>query len=167
MYPVKLGYDVAIKRIKQLLRNGHNAEALITSVFTVEKVLRRTLKELMVSAGFTSKAANTLLEQIRGFKNIKDVWSCFDPAGESLPTIVGNAHWQTISPSVTMRNKLVHGDRVYNLAECKAQAEKVLKSLEKIEKTFQPRYGYSGWKAFSVRRKSKLHLDPRVKINAT
>ena len=167
MYPVKFGHGVAINRIKRLLTNGHDAEALVTSVFTVEKVMRRTLKELIVSAGFTSKAANILMKQIRGFKNIKDLWACFDPAGENLPAIVGNTNWQAIPQAVTMRNKLVHGERVYALSECKSQAKRVLQALEEMDKIFQSRYGYSGWKAFSIRRKSKLHLDPRVKINAT
>jgi hypothetical protein len=37
MYPVRLGYDTAVTRIRRLMRNDHHAEALITSVFTVEK----------------------------------------------------------------------------------------------------------------------------------
>ena len=101
MYPVRLGHDVAIRRIERLLENGHHAEALVTSVFTIEKVLRRTLKELIVSAGFTSKAANLLMKRFNGFKMTTEVWWCFDPAGEKLPTIIGNRHWQAISPSVT------------------------------------------------------------------
>ena len=32
----------AVKRIKALLKNGHHAEALVTSVFTFEKMMRKT-----------------------------------------------------------------------------------------------------------------------------
>ncbi len=162
MYPARMGHDVAIKRIERLLKNGHHAEALVTSMFTVEKVLRRTLKELIVSAGFTSKAANQLTKYFDGFQKIKEAWWCFDPAGEELPTIIGNQNWEPIRTAATMRNKLVHGERVYSLDECETQAKRLLKSLRHIETTFQARYGYSGWEKNSTRRVSKLHLDPRV-----
>lgn len=163
MYPVRLGHKVAIDRINRLLKNGHYAEALVTSVFTLEKVLRRTLKELIVSAGFTSKSANIFMKRFDGFGKIKDVWPCFDPEGESLPAIVGNQNWQHIPASVEMRNKLVHGARSYQLAACESQARLLLQSLAHVENTFQQRYGYSGWKNNSIRRVSKLHTDPRVK----
>ena len=165
MYPVRLGHDVAIKRIERLLKNGHHAEALVTSMFTVEKVLRRTLKELVVSAGFTSKAANHLTKRFDGFQKIKEAWQCFDPAGETLPTIIGNQNWEPICKAATMRNRLVHGECVYSLDECEIQAKRLLESLRKIETAFQDRYGYSGWKRNSTRRVSKLHVDPRVTIS--
>ena len=41
MYPVKLGYAEAVQRINALIAHGHDAEALITTAFTVEKTLRR------------------------------------------------------------------------------------------------------------------------------
>ncbi len=167
MYPARMGHDVAIKRIERLLKNGHHAEALVTSMFTVEKVLRRTLKELIVSAGFTSKAANQLTKHFDGFQKIKEAWWCFDPAGEALPTIIGNQNWEPKRTAATMRNKLVHGERVYSLDECETQAKRLLKSLRHIETTFQARYGYSGWEKNSTRRVSKLHLDPRVTSSGT
>ena len=167
MYPVRLGHDVAIGRIERLLANGHHAEALVTSVFTVEKVLRRTLKELIVSAGFTSKAANRLMKRFDEFQKTREVWWCFDPAGEALPSIIGTRHWQAISPSVTMRNKLVHGERTYSLSECESRANELLEALRQIESTFQKRYGYSGWNNNSVRRVGKLHVDARVKVSDT
>ena len=37
MYPVRLGYSVAVTRINNLLKNEHDAEALVTSVFTAKK----------------------------------------------------------------------------------------------------------------------------------
>ena len=54
MYPVSLGVNEARSRIEGLLKNGHHAEALLTSVFTVEKTLKRTLKYIMIRRGFTS-----------------------------------------------------------------------------------------------------------------
>ena len=68
MYPVRLGFGTAKKRIVTLVENGHHAEALLTSVFTFEKIIHRTLKQLIVSSGFRSKDAKILLSQIQGFK---------------------------------------------------------------------------------------------------
>lgn len=62
MYPVRLGIDVAKNRINSLIENGHQAEALLTAVFTFEKTLHRTLKQLIVSSGFRSKDANQLIK---------------------------------------------------------------------------------------------------------
>jgi len=103
MYSVRLGFDSAKKRIKKLITNGHHAEALLTSVFTFEKTIHRTLKQLIVSAGFKNKDAKKLLKQIQGFKKQKEIWSCFDPNGKNLPEIIGNKHWQHINKAVEMR----------------------------------------------------------------
>lgn len=61
MYPVSIGYAGAIQRINELLRNGHDAEALVTTAFTIEKTLRRTLRQLVVSAGFRSTDADKIV----------------------------------------------------------------------------------------------------------
>jgi hypothetical protein len=44
MYSVRLGFRTALKRIGALKRNKYNAEALVTSVFTLEKLMRRSLR---------------------------------------------------------------------------------------------------------------------------
>jgi hypothetical protein len=94
--------------------------------------------------------------------NIKKIWPCFDPQHEGLPAIVGNAQWQIIPHAQEMRNKLVHGIRVYELDKCRENAEKMLFALEAIRQAFEQRYGFSGWSTLSVRKKSALHKDPKV-----
>ena len=42
MYSVSLGFESAIARIQSLLDSNFTSEALVTSVFTAEKTLRRT-----------------------------------------------------------------------------------------------------------------------------
>lgn len=162
MYPVKLGYDEAIKRIRTLIQSGHHAEALLTSIFTVEKTLRRMLKQLMVSAGFRSTDANTLCESLRGIEAIKANWPVFDPSHRSLPSMIPNKQWARIAEGIKMRNKLVHGARVFDLAKCKDQAEAVLDGLDALRTEFKNTYGYDGWDRVAVRRKSQLHTDPKV-----
>lgn len=164
MYPVKLGFDRAKNRIKNLIKNGHHAEALLTSVFTFEKILHRTLKQLMVSAGFRSKDANLLLKKTQGFNNQKEIWTIFEPNNRKLPEIIGNKHWQHIGKAVKMRNDLVHGARVYNLAECMETANQILVLLDQTVDRFNQEYGYDGWRRVSVRIKAVLHSDPKISV---
>jgi hypothetical protein len=113
MYPIKLGFDEALNRIDALLKNEHNAEALVTSVFTLEKLMRRCLRVAILARGFTSKHADDLLDR-KGFYDLKDLWEVFDVDHRELHSIIGNANWQYVPEAVTMRNKLVHGQQVYN-----------------------------------------------------
>jgi len=163
MYSVRLGYDKAVARIRNLIKNGHYAEALVTSVFTIEKTLCRTLKQLIVSSGFPSRYADVILKQFQGLDKIKKVWPCFDPNNEGLPSIIGDANWQIIPQAQTMRNKLVHGERVYTLNECHKTAVDMLSALDATREAFNLRYGFDGWSTLSVRIRSALHKDPRVK----
>ena len=156
MYPVSLGVNEARSRIEGLLKNGHHAEALLTSVFTVEKTLKRTLKYIMIRRGFTSGHADKLLDRYKGLAALRDVWSCFDTESKGLPELVGDEHWRRLPEAQTMRNKLVHGERVYKLADCRVLAEYVLASLGRITSVFRQRYGYDGWTKLPTRKKSAL-----------
>lgn len=164
MYSVTLGFDSAKKRINNLINNEHYAEALLTSVFTFEKIIHRTLKQLIVSSGFKNKDAEILLNQVKGFKKQKDIWNCFDPNGKKLHEIIGNTHWQHVNKAVKMRNALVHGSRVYHLSKCKEMAEKIIELLDQTVTSFNKVYGYDGWTKVSIRKKSTLHSDPKVNL---
>jgi hypothetical protein len=164
MYPVRLGIKTAEKRIRALLKNGHHAEALLTAVFTFEKTIHRTLKQLMVSSGLRSKDAEKLLENIQGFNRQKNIWACFDPQNRSLPELIDNKHWQHVNKAVKMRNNLVHGARAYNLDLCKNVTEEILALITHTIERFEAHYGYDGWSRITVRINSKLHSDPKVKM---
>jgi hypothetical protein len=164
MYPVRLGIKTANNRIRKLLKNGHHAEALLTAVFTYEKTIHRTLKQLIVSSGFRSKDAEKLLKNIQGFERQKKVWSCFDPKNRNLPELIDNNHWQHINKAVKMRNNLVHGARAYNLEQCREMSERILDLISHTIEAFETIYGFNGWERIAVRIKSKLHSDQKVKI---
>jgi len=155
MYPVSLGFKEAERRIRELLKNGHHAEALVTSVFTFEKTLRRALRCCAVRRGFSSKHAETLFEGM-GFKDLKEVWPCFSPGNSVLPGFVGPKGWQHIPEAVTMRNKLAHGTRAYKLVDCKAKTESVLDVLSAFRNKLKAEIGFDGWARIPVRRESKL-----------
>lgn len=118
MYPISLGINEAIKRIKALLKNGHHAEALVTSVFTFEKMMRRTMKALLLRRGFSEKQAERLIDR-KGFADLRDIWDLFEKEHRTLPILVGAANWQFVPPAVDMRNKLVHGIKVLILTSAK------------------------------------------------
>jgi len=164
MYPVKLGYEGAVSRIEALLENGHSAEALVTTAFTVEKTVRRTLKQLVISSGFTSKSADQILKTLRGLGALKQAWRLYDPAEREFIHVVPPATLGPIEKAAEMRNKLVHGERVYNLEECAAQAKAALAALHTIKTAFDAEYGYSGWTVGKKRLSARLHVDPTVKV---
>lgn len=158
MYPVSLGYAQAVARIQQLLTNGHSAEALLTSVFTFEKTLRRSLKYCIVARGFTSTQSEEILGR-RGFQELTRLWPCFAPRHQTLMAFVGK-NWQHVQPAVTMRNKLVHGERVFKLAECNSAATQVLDALNDFRNQLQANVGFDGWSRVHIRRAAKLTWLP-------
>jgi len=164
MYPVSLGYEEAKKRINKLSKNGHYAEALLTSVFTIEKTLRRTLKQLIVSTGFPSRLADKYVKGTGGITRISQNWIYFDPEHRSLNEIISNSNWQIIKHASKMRNNLVHGTRVYDVEKCEKEVRKIVALLDDLTARFEEEYEFNGWAKFSIRRKSTLHADPKVKV---
>ncbi|WP_018607183.1 hypothetical protein [Uliginosibacterium gangwonense] len=164
MYPVSLGYSTAVARITALLQNGHDAEALVTSVFTAEKTLRRTLRQLVVSAGFPSSIADKIVGNLRGLDAVKNAWELYDPKHRKLADILQAPDWKVFKEAAEMRNKLVHGEKVYALAVCRKTANDVLAALTNVKSTLDTEYNYSGWTKALSRRTSRLHVDPKVRI---
>lgn len=137
----------AKQRISDLMSNGHHAEALVTTAFTVEKTLRRTLRYVVVSCGFQSKMAEKIVEGLRGLDAIKRGWELYDTQHRTLPSIVGDADWATFQKTATMRNKMVHGERVYDLAECQQQATDALAALDRLKATARFSVTSRRWRA--------------------
>lgn len=164
MYPVRLGYSAAIARINTLLQNGHDAEALVTSMFTAEKTLRRTLRQLVVSAGFTSPIADKLVGGFHGLEAVKCAWEIYDPKHRKLTDLLAPADWRAFTDTAKMRNKLIHGARVYSLAACRQGANDVLAALANVKAALDAEHQYSGWTTARARRTSQLHADPKVRI---
>lgn len=155
MYPVSLGYDGAVGRINSLISNGHHAEALVTSVFTLEKTIRRSLKIAIHARGFSMKQSGRLIEK-KGFDDLKNIWDIFEKNYRPLPVFIGIRDWQFVPEAVRRRNKLVHGTMVYKLEECKQYAEHVLSALKSLRQQVIKEYGTDPWTRQTGRRKPKL-----------
>lgn len=166
MYPVSLGYEEAKRRILKLVENGHHAESLVTTTFTVEKILRRTLKQLVISSGFTSSHADRIVGNFRGFDSLKSNWDLYDPHGEKLTSIISDRDWKTFKESSEMRNQLVHGLAVYNLEKCHEQTGKLMAAMDSLKTELDRRYGFSGWSKIKKRLKPSLHHDPKIQAPA-
>jgi hypothetical protein len=164
MYPVTLGYESATARIGSLLSSGHETEALVTVAFTTEKTLRRTLRQIIVSAGFISRIGDKLVGGLRGLDAIKNGWELYDPHHRKLTDLIAPTDWKQVKLAAEMRNKLVHGERVYSVSDCRDAAEKTLIALNNIKNTLDAEYGYSGWAKAKSRRVTKLHLNPIIRI---
>lgn len=155
MYPVSLGFEEAVRRIEKLLKNGHAAEALVTSVFTLEKTVRRSLKLAILARGFSLKQSDRLVEG-KGFKELREYWDIFEKNHRPLPEFIGNVDWQFVPEVVTMRNKLVHGQKVYKLSECEIYTKHILNALKRLHANVKKEYGKDPWVRISGRIKPKL-----------
>ena len=165
MYPIRLGYELARTRIKRLIENGHEPEAVIAIVATAEKTFRRVLKQLIVSAGFESTEADKLLKHFRGFEGVKNVWPRFDPRHRNLPELIGSGEWQSLKAAQNARNGLVHGERALSKERAKELAEAALIALDRGRVKLLEVYDFDGWSRVSVRRRSRLHVDAKVKMD--
>lgn len=166
MYSVRLGCDEALSRIKKLQKNDHHAEALITSVFTLEKIIKRSLLYFVIARDFTSKHADLLLDE-KGFDQLKTLWPCFEYHHRTLAESVGNNEWQHVPTAVTMRNKLAHGERVYDLAECREYTNRVMAALKALRVNLKNELGIDAWSPLRRRIKPQLAWIGAVVVAAS
>lgn len=162
MYSVRLGFDNALTRINELLEQGYEAEALVTSVFTAEKTLRRTLRQLVVSAGFISRIADKIMCRMNGIEAVKNSWELYDPIYRRLSEVISPQDLEVLTKASKMRNKIVHGERLYPKELCKETTLSVIRSIRSIKHSLECEYGYCGWSTAKARRVSQLHRDPKV-----
>jgi hypothetical protein len=142
VYPVRFGFIEVRRRFDALLANGHYAEALRASVFAFEKTLKRTLRYCALNRGFGSKQCDKLFDRM-GFQQMQNAWPVFERDHRTLAEFVGQNDWPHVPSAVTMRNKLVHGERVMN-------ANEVMRGNAMQEFQFDP------WQPIPGRKKSSL-----------
>lgn len=143
MYPVRLNFEQVLQRIEALLNNGHHAEALVTSMFTLEKLIKRSLRRAIVARGFSITQSNKILAR-NGFDALVAQWDVFDRRHRTLPSIL-QAEWSNVKQAKKMRNDLVHGNKVFDLAECQSKATEVLIAIRKLHAFIVEDYGSDPW----------------------
>jgi hypothetical protein len=145
MYPVRIGFDQALERIAGLLRNEHYAEALVTSMFTLEKLIKRSLRRAIVARGFTKDQADKIIGR-DGFDGLKEKWPVFERQHRTLPNIL-DGNWPPIPEAKEMRNALVHGTKVFDLQQCHTKANEVVAALKALHAFVTQDYGSDPWHA--------------------
>lgn len=160
MYPISVGFQAALDRINSLIDNGHHAEALVTSVFTFEKIVMRSLRGAITARGFTSAQAERIIGR-SGLQALKGMWDIFDKDHKKLVDLVGQNQWQTVDKASQWRNALVHGKQTYKLDDCRALAEKVREILIEFRQTITRHHGVDPWTRYKIRRVPQLlWLEP-------
>lgn len=155
MYPVTFGFDEVNTRLDALARNDLHAEALLAGIFAFEKSVRRALRYCALNRGFTSKQCDDLFANV-GFRNMVRMWPVFEKNHRTLQDFVGSQVWQHVPGAVTMRNKMVHGARVYSPDDCKDKTASVRKAIEAFRDKSISELGCDPWSRLPGRRKSSL-----------
>lgn len=164
MYPLRMPYRKVRSRLKNLVKDGYCSEALVSAVFTTERLLRRTLVQLVVSAGFTSKDAFKIVQRLSGLAALKEAWNIYDPKGRTLVQIIGNPTWQLVREAAKIRNDMVHGMRTHSQGTCKRMARQLIETIDIMKDKLKSAYDFDGWGMHRKRRNSALHSDPKVPI---
>jgi hypothetical protein len=88
MYSLRRSFKWIKKRLGDHKDSLEPSETFVLTVFMIEKLLRRCLLQLMISACFTRDEALELLHNIRGLQAIKKAWRFYDPASQGLPAVL-------------------------------------------------------------------------------
>lgn len=155
MYPITIGFDGAIERVEQLITNKHSAEALLTAVFTLEKLMKRSMRVAILARGFTWTHTDRILER-KGFQDLKLLWDIYDAEHRELHNVIGNKHWQHIPEALKMRNAIVHGNQTYPLSKCEIFASRVVAAAKSLHRNVLDAYGADPWKELIKPSKSAL-----------
>lgn len=163
MISLKRNYKTARQMLNDLQKTWYPGEAFAFSSFFIEKILRRTLLQLMIlkGSGMTfedavqhmTKAPKT---KLKGFWAIKNAWKNWDAAGRDLEIVIGSANWKTITDAAEKRNALVHG--YGRLAEniYKKELPRLLSALDDVVRIFSAEYKYHGWNGMKDKAGKKI-----------
>lgn len=147
MISIKRKYVTARARLDALPQWAQPAEAFVLTTFFVEKILRRTLVQLMIRHGMTPAAAfETSNDKLSGLWKVRNAWKEYDPKKRQLEAVIGTDAWQTIKDAAKLRNELVHGSG-YKAEKIYSQNHaNLLKALDVVHSQFKSEYSYSGWR---------------------
>lgn len=69
---------------------------MLVSFFTLERIIKRTLKEIIVKSGCASIEANKIIKYLKTYDDINNNWEIYDKDQRGLPDIIGNDKWKFI-----------------------------------------------------------------------
>ncbi len=151
MIPVKWRYKRARARLDEIQEWSTPAEAYVLAVFFTEKIIRRTLVQLVIWKGRTAGDAFETVKKLKGIWAVKKTWNKYDIKGRSLEVVIGNANWGVLKDAADYRNDLVHGSGHQAQKVYRKQLPPLLAALDDIKSKLSTEYGYSGWKGMKDR----------------
>jgi len=146
MISLKRSYKWARNRINELHASAPLDEAFVLTMFFIEKIVRRTLLQLMIRTGMTSTDAVGEMKKLYGIWAVKKAWRKYDPHKRDLESVIGTTNWEVLKDSATWRNDLVHGAGNEGQRFYKKALPPLVTTLDSIRNVFSSEYRYSGWK---------------------
>ena len=97
MISLRRRYKTARARIEELKNSAPADEAFVLTVFFVEKIMRRTLLQLIIWKGMSLEDAMKVVRRLNGLWRVIDAWPCYDPSNRVLQTIIGQTNFDTVT----------------------------------------------------------------------
>ncbi len=126
------------------------------TVFFVEKIMRRTLLQLIIWKGLSLEDAMKVVKRLNGLWRVIDAWPCYDPSNRVLQTIIGPNNIETVTKAAQKRNALVHGSGNEGQKVYKRLLPPLISALDDIKQKFEAEYGFYGWRGLTDSARNKL-----------
>ncbi len=146
MFSLKRSYKWCRNRIDDLQKTVRTDEAFVLTMFFVEKIIRRTLLQLIIRTGRSKTDAVESVKKLMGIWAVKKAWKNYDPKNRDLEIVIGQPNWETIKGSACLRNVLIHGSGNEDQRLYKRKLPALIQTLDDISGIFSREYHYSGWK---------------------
>ena len=149
MTSIKLPYSRARARLDHVRKWANHAEAFLLSMFLTEKIIRRTLVQLVIWKGSTPVDAFKTVKKLQ-FWQLKEEWKKYDEESRSLNEVIEDDNWNVIDAASKKRNDLVHGSGHEAQNVYRKQLEKLLPAHDEIKRKFAAKYsGFYGWRGMT------------------
>lgn len=146
MISLRRTYKTARARIEELKNSAPADEAFVMTVFFVEKIMRRTLLQLIIRKGMSFQDAMKVVKNLNGIGRVIDTWPRYDPANRVLETVIGRTNVDTVKKAAQKRNSLVHGSDNEGQKVYKRAIPPLIGALDDIKQRFEAEYGFYGWR---------------------
>jgi len=156
MISLRRRYKTARARIEELKNSAPADEAFVMTVFFVEKIMRRTLLQLIIWKGMSFENAMKVVKRLNGLWHVIDAWPCYDPSNRVLERIIGQPNIDIVTKAAQKRNSLVHGSGNEGQKVYTRLLPLLVSALDDIKQKFEAEYGYYGWHGLTDGARKKL-----------
>jgi hypothetical protein len=149
-------YKTAGARVEELRNSAPPDEAFVMTVFFVQKIIRRTLLQLVIWKGMTPPDAMKVVKRLSGLWRVIDAWPCYDPSNRVLETIIGKTNLNTVTEAAKKRNAFLPGSGNEGQKAYRKAIPPLIAALDNIKEKFEAEYGYYGWRGLRDSARNKI-----------